>query len=106
MAASMNAHVKCLRHLISEIRLASSHKDLRNSNLMGYIFSQYKKFKVTDQQLCKAQDEMVCLANNYVTYLQSVRKYNELLQSYQSAGERSVESTANMVGFKLPHDPK
>ncbi|BES91205.1 unnamed protein product [Nesidiocoris tenuis] len=102
----MNTHLKCLRHLLSEIRQATSDRKLKDTPVVSYIFHQYKRFQVTDQQLCKAQDEMACLANTYVTYLQSVRKYKDLLTSYQSAGERSVEKTAEMVGFKLPHDPK
>lgn len=102
----MNGHVKSLRHLVSEIRQASSNKKIQESNLVNYILLQYRKFQVTDAQLCKAQNEMSGLANTYVTYLSSIRKYKDLLQSYRGFGERSVESTANLVGFKLPHDPK
>ena len=42
----------------------------------------------------------------YRTYLASQRKYMELHDEYNSKGERSVEETAKLVGFKLPHDPK
>ena len=42
----------------------------------------------------------------YRTYLAAQRNYRKLHDEYNSKGERSVEETAKMVGFKLPHDPK
>ncbi|KAK3923722.1 Protein O-mannose kinase [Frankliniella fusca] len=73
---------------------------------MQYILSQYERYKVTDQQLCKAQEEMTSLANTYLCYLQSMRRTAEIREVYKGKGERSVKETADMVGFKLPHDPK
>jgi hypothetical protein len=61
---------------------------------------------VTDEQLCKAQFEMAYLADTYACYLGSLRRYHSIKDQYHGKGERSIESTANMVGFKLPHDPK
>ena len=40
------------------------------------------------------------------TYLAAQRNYRKLHDEYNSKGERSVEETAKIVGFKLPHDPK
>lgn len=73
---------------------------------MKYILDQYHQYRVTDQQLCKAQEEMAHLASTYLCYLQSVRRTAEITQMYKGKGERSVEETASLVGFKLPHDPK
>ncbi|XP_075221912.1 protein FMC1 homolog [Lycorma delicatula] len=101
-----NKILTTLRQLISEIRHTNSSNKLTDSLLVKYIFSQYHKFKVTDQQLCKARQEAKFMAESYLCYLRSVREYNELYQHYLSKGERSIEDTANLVGFKLPHDPK
>ncbi|KXJ69267.1 hypothetical protein RP20_CCG028028 [Aedes albopictus] len=45
-------------------------------------------------------------AETYLCYLRSVRKHKELSEMYSGRGERSIRDTADMVGFKLPHDPK
>lgn len=68
--------------------------------------NQYRKYQVTDQQLCKEQEEMFHLAQTYLCYVQSQRKYDVIHESYHAKGEKTVKETADMVGFKLPHDPK
>jgi len=62
-------------------------------------------FQLTDEQLCKAQFEMSYLADTYALYLGSLRRYQVIKDQYHGKGDRSVRETANMVGFKLPHDP-
>uniref|UniRef100_A0A1A9Z9W4 Protein FMC1 homolog n=1 Tax=Glossina pallidipes TaxID=7398 RepID=A0A1A9Z9W4_GLOPL len=57
------------------------------------------------QELC-TRDEALFLGQTYLTYLSSLRKYNELHKEYRGRGERSVKETADMVGFKLPTDPE
>jgi hypothetical protein len=98
--------VRTLRQLVSEVRHISSEKKLQDSLLIKYIMMQFRKYKETDQQLCKAQEEMKFLASSYLCYLRSQRRYEEIHNQYHAKGERSVKETANMVGFKLPHDPK
>ena len=95
------------RSLLNELRLASPNGILsKESVAFKYIASQYRKYQTTDETLCKAKEEMKYLGNTYLCYLQSLRRYNEIEKNYKGAGERSVESTASIVGFKLPHDPK
>lgn len=98
--------ISTLRQLISEIRYISSEKKLHDSLLVKYIMMQFHKYKETDQQLCKAQEEMKFLALSYLCYLQSQRRFEEIHNQYHAKGERSVKETADMVGFKLPKDPK
>ncbi|XP_005180060.1 protein FMC1 homolog [Musca domestica] len=100
------AAVKTLRGLLAELRAASPNGCIKNNLASRYILAQYKKFQTTDQQLCKARDEALSLAQTYQTYLSSIRKYNELYKEFHGRGERTVRETADMVGFKLPHDPK
>ncbi|XP_049872796.1 protein FMC1 homolog isoform X2 [Pectinophora gossypiella] len=95
-----------LRQLLSEIRKQSSTKKLAENQTARYILDQYRKYQTTDQQLCKAIDEMHYRAKTYHDYLYFGRKYREINTEFKGKGERSVEDTARMVGFKLPHDPK
>ena len=67
---------------------------------------QYRRHQVTQKQHCKASEEMAHLSDTYATYLESQRKWKQVHEEYHAKGERSVEETANLVGFKLPHDPK
>lgn len=95
------------RMLIQELRLVSPGGVLQKDSLvMKYLSSQFRKYKTTDQTLCKAKEEMQFLGRTYLCYLQSLRKQEEIAKHYKGDGERSVEETAKMVGFKLPHDPK
>ncbi|KAH8358602.1 hypothetical protein KR093_001229 [Drosophila rubida] len=98
---------RVLRSLLHELREAASNPDaIKNSLAARYILAQYKKFETTDQQLCKARNEAVFLGQTYLSYLSSQRKYNAIYKEYHSRGERSVKETADLVGFKLPTDPK
>lgn len=95
-----------LRHLLSELRKQSSTKKLAENQMVQHVFAQYRTHQTTDQQLCKAIDEMHFKARTYANYLENSRKYKEINKEFKGQGERTVEDTANMVGFKLPHDPK
>lgn len=95
-----------LRRILSELRNSSSRAKVQELPLAQYILQQYRKYQVTDQQFCKEREEMHHFAETYLCYLESTRKYEEIHQHYHGKGERSVKETADMVGFKLPHDPK
>lgn len=95
-----------LRQLLSEIRKQTSSKKVADNQMVQYIFQQYRKHQTTDQQLCKAIDEMHFKARTYYNYLHHTRQIKEINAEFKGKGERSVKETANMVGFKLPHDPK
>lgn len=101
------AGTQLFRSLLNELRLANPTGKLNKDSLaVKYITSQFEKHQTTDEILCKAREEMKFLGETYLCYLQSLRKYNEINSEYKGKGERSVKDTANMVGFKLPHDPK
>ncbi|XP_047531025.1 protein FMC1 homolog isoform X2 [Vanessa atalanta] len=95
-----------LRQVLSELRKQGSTKKLAENQMARYVLNQYRKHQTTDQQLCKAADEMHYKAKTYFEYLHFTRKYKEINSEFKGKGERSVEETARMVGFKLPHDPK
>lgn len=100
MAAS-----KTLRGILHELRIASPNGSIKDSLTSQYVLSQYRKYQTTDEQLCKVKDEMHFLGKTYLCYLQSMRKYKAINADYKGAGERTVEATAALVGFKLPQDP-
>lgn len=102
----MSANTKLLRSLLNELRLCSPDGTIKESLMAKYVLQQYKKFQTTDLQLCKAKEEMQFLGNTYLTYLQSGRKHKAINVNYKGKGERSIRDTANLVGFKLPQDPK
>ncbi|CAD0201916.1 unnamed protein product [Chrysodeixis includens] len=95
-----------LRGILSELRKQSSSKKLADNQMVVYIFNQYRRYQTTDQQHCKAIDEMHFKAKTYHNYLHFSRKYKEINTEFKGKGERSIEETARMVGFKMPHDPK
>lgn len=97
---------KLVRSLLHELRVASPEGHLKENLAAKYILDQFRKYETTEEQLCKARDEMKFLGTTYLTYLQSSRRHQEIHQDYKGKGERSIEETAGLVGFKLPHDPK
>lgn len=98
--------LKSLRSVLREIRSTSSNKKIAENPAVQYLMSQYRKYQTTDEQLCKMKNEMIFLNDTYHCYLKSTRGYKSIQSEYKGAGERTVEATAKMVGFKLPHDPK
>lgn len=103
--ANVNA-IRSLRALLNELRLANPTGNIKNSVAAKYILAQFRKYRTTDQQLCKAKEEMLYLQNTYLCYLQSARKTKSIQEEFHGKGERTVESTASLMGFKLPHEPK
>lgn len=97
---------KLVRSILHELRLASPNGKLKDSIAARYVLDQFRKYQTTEEQICKAREEVTYLGKTYVTYLQSLRKYHSIQKDYKGKGERSVKETADMVGFKLPHDPK
>lgn len=95
-----------LYHLLREIRSTSYSGKVTDSLIAKYIINQYRKYNVTSAQLCKREDEMNYLADTYRCYLRSARVYKELYAKYHGKGQRSIQETADIVGFKLPHDRK
>lgn len=100
------AAIKTLRGLLNELRLASPNGSIKDSLTSQYVIAQYRKYQTTDEQLCKVKDEMNFLGQTYLCYLQSMRNYKKINAEYKGAGERTVEATAQMVGFKLPHEER
>lgn len=96
-----------LKDLVRELRKTNrTYKNISESPSYQYIMKQFRRNQVTGEQTCKATQEAEFMAHTYLSYLQSSRRAAEIKHEFHGRGERSVRSTADMVGFKLPHDPK
>ncbi|KAL7636491.1 UNVERIFIED_CONTAM: hypothetical protein RMT77_013266 [Armadillidium vulgare] len=104
---SSKPSLSILRSFIHELRhITQNGNKLRDSSLYEYVVKQFRQNNVTDLQYCREKDELAFSAQTFVTYLNSRRNLKKLHEEYHGRGERSIRDTANIVGFKLPHDPK
>ncbi|XP_019882728.1 protein FMC1 homolog isoform X2 [Camponotus floridanus] len=102
----MNGNIKIVRSLVREIRRVSQNKSTKENAMLQYIMEQAHIHKETSQVLCKAREELKNLAETYLCYLKSQQTCKDIHKQYAGKGERSIKETADLVGFKLPHDPK
>ncbi|XP_015592189.1 protein FMC1 homolog isoform X2 [Cephus cinctus] len=102
----MNANIKVIRSLISEVRQATHQSKIKDNIMVRYILEQANMHRETSEVLCKEREELKSLGETYLCYLNSQRKYEQIHKDYAGKGERSIKETADLVGFKLPHDPK
>lgn len=109
-ATRSSALLKTCRRILSEVRkqdeLTGSAGKLRDSEAAAFVMNSFRSHQTTDLTYCKAEAEMTHLAETYETYLVHQRLWRQVHEEYHTKGERSVEETAKLVGFKLPHDPK
>lgn len=104
--------ISALRKLVSELRKVHNIEALnkasptttylKDQDSIKYIFNQYRKNQVTDEQVCKEHESMNYLVNTYLCYLNSKRIHQQILKEFHNKGERSVKDTADLVGFTLP----
>jgi len=103
----MNSNnIKVVRSLVQELRRVSQNKKITDNAMLQYIMEQAHAHKETSEVLCKAREELKNLGEMYLCYLKSQQACKEIHKQYTGKGERSIQETADLVGFKLPHDPK
>ncbi|XP_059154736.1 protein FMC1 homolog isoform X2 [Physella acuta] len=83
-------------------RRSAPNKNLSEVPIYVYLQDQFHYFRTTGEKICREKHEVEHLAQTYLCYLNSLRKQEELAVQYRGRGERSVESSANIVGLKLP----
>jgi len=70
------------------------------STLEGqYLMSEYRQFFQAGEKIANV---LYCESLYYLCLLNSQRITRAIHVRYKGAGERSVEETAGLVGFKLP----
>ena len=102
----MTTNKRQVLNLFKQMAKTFNESSSKHSQQLDYVKSQFLKHETTSKLHCKEEEEMKHLAQTYATYLTSQKKWKEVHNLYHSKGERSVEETARIVGFKLPHDPK
>jgi len=101
----MNNNIRVVRSLVHQVRRNTENKSIKENAMLQYIMKQAHTHKETSQVLCKAREELKNLAEMYLCYLKSQQMCKDI-HIYYDTGERSIKETADLVGFKLPHDPK
>lgn len=90
-----------LRSLTRELRYFTSDGKLLHRPLVRWILSEYRSNQVTPAQYCRGSGEMVWVADAYLQYIRAQRICRELTEKNQKR-EKTVQETADMIGFKLP----
>lgn len=100
-----NSALKVLRSLARELRYFTSNGKLLHRPLIQWILSEYRSNQVTSAQYCRGPDEMIWVADAYLQYVRAQRVCRELTIQHQKC-EKTVQETADMIGFKLPPKPE
>ncbi|KAH9514335.1 ATP synthase assembly factor fmc1 mitochondrial [Bulinus truncatus] len=93
---------RILRSLARELKLIYRKKNMSEVPVYAYVQEQFRNFQVTGEKICRPAQEAEHLAQTYLCYLESTRKHEAISLHYRGKGERSVESSAAIVGLKLP----
>uniref|UniRef100_A0A670XMK0 Protein FMC1 homolog n=1 Tax=Pseudonaja textilis TaxID=8673 RepID=A0A670XMK0_PSETE len=105
--ASLGSPLRTFRGLLRELRYALGRSDVsyRNKAAYRYLKEAFRYHRVTSEKLCKAQHDLHFQAATYLCLLHSIREHLVLHKEYHGKGERSPETVAGLVGFKLPQQP-
>ncbi|XP_032822872.1 protein FMC1 homolog [Petromyzon marinus] len=94
---------RVLRALLRELRLASPpERRLRDGLAYRHVAQLFRDNQVTEEQKCRAREEMQHRAITYLCLLRSTRQYAALHSEYQGRGERAPEDVARLVGLCMP----
>jgi hypothetical protein len=95
------------KNLYKNLRIVQPSLQPQNDQLViqksnhAFLRNEFRQNSVSDSRYCMEKNEMFFMANAYLTYLQSTKATLDLYAKY-CKGERSIESSANLVGLKLP----
>lgn len=93
-----------LRSITRELRYVNPKSSPRNLLAFQYLMKQYRQNQVTQEQVCRADNDMLHNAQTYLCMLRSTRECEALRAEY-GRKERTVEESANLVGLQLPKSP-
>ncbi|KAE8611148.1 hypothetical protein XENTR_v10012354 [Xenopus tropicalis] len=103
--AALGSPLRTFHGLLRELRYMNGVTRYRDTAAYKYIREQFRRNQVTEEKLCRAQQELHFQASTYLCLLHSVRNHDMLHQEYHAKGERSPEQVAGLVGLKLPKQP-
>ena len=96
-------HLRVVQPSLNKSRNDNSQNDkliLHKSN-HALLRNEFRQNLISDSRYCMEKNEMFFMANAYLTYLKSTKATLDLYAKY-CKGERTIESSANLVGLKLP----
>ncbi|KAL3836310.1 hypothetical protein ACJMK2_021747 [Sinanodonta woodiana] len=98
-------NIQMYKGIIRHLQSIYKKDKLRDTPAYMYVVDQFRKHQVTGEKHCRGKEELQHLGESYLCLLQSIQKYEELSAVYKGKGDRSVESSANLVGLNLPIVP-
>ncbi|XP_064595048.1 protein FMC1 homolog [Liolophura sinensis] len=101
--AARESGVVLYKTLLKELRRVHP-KNAEESAAYSFVKDQFRKFQVTGEKTCRASNEVQHVAETYICFLQSARKFEELNMQYKGKGEATVEDSAHRVGLAVPGD--
>ncbi|XP_041372412.1 protein FMC1 homolog [Gigantopelta aegis] len=97
------SNARLYRRLLNELSIIYT----KDAPAFQYIKDQFRQYQVTSEKYCRGRKEMHHMGETYLTLLQSQRKWDEINDMYKGRGEHDIETSANLVGLRLPktYDP-
>ena len=89
------------KNLLHELSINNSLFSYRLSPIYFKIKDEYRLYRPITSKYCKHTNEVLFVANSYLTYLQHVRQ-RKLIHSTYSKNEKTIQQAANIVGLELP----
>ncbi|XP_067686517.1 protein FMC1 homolog [Haliotis asinina] len=93
-----SVNINLYRQLLRELHRIYA----KDAPVLSYMKDQFRRHQVTSEKICRGQNEMQHMGATYLSLLQNRRKHEELSAQYKGHGERDLESSAHLVGLRLP----
>ncbi|KAK3588390.1 hypothetical protein CHS0354_024281 [Potamilus streckersoni] len=103
--AARGRNIQLYKGILRHLQSIYKKDKLKDTPAYLYFVDQFRKHQVTGEKHCRAKEELHHLGETYLCLLDSIQKYEELSAVYKGQGERTVESSANLVGLRLPQVP-
>ena len=92
-------HLRVIQPSTSSTDTAPHHLIHKTNHAL--LRHEFRQNYISGSRYCMEKNEMFFVANAYLSYLKSTKSTLDLYAKY-CKGERSIESSANLVGLKLP----
>lgn len=91
-----------LRSIVRELNKVIKDNQRTKDASVEHMLNLLRANQVTEKRFCRPEDHYKYFANTYLSYLKSRRLQDEITNKYFNKKDRSIESSANIVGLKLP----
>ncbi|XP_041093880.1 protein FMC1 homolog [Polyodon spathula] len=101
------APLRACRAILRELRAAKG-PGYRRAPAHRFVLDRFRQNRVTNEKLCRSQQDLLHQASSYLCLLQSTRLHLSLHTEYHGEGatrEKPLEDLARMVGLTMPTQP-